>query len=120
MYEISKLINRVISGNKQPEREIVLKLGYKNLDKGYRRLYRLIETGECPEPMRKMLPTALGVEPQVVEDAFKTTSQQIAEEVELARRRQEEYERRTFKPHLWIEHERKGPPVGTICIVALV
>jgi hypothetical protein len=109
MYEISKLINQFISGNKQRKREIVLNLGYKNLDKGYRRLYHLIETGECPELMRKMLPTALGVEPQVVEDAFKATAQQIAEEVELTRRRQEEYERRTFKPHLWIEHELSRP-----------
>lgn len=95
-------------------------MGYKNLDKGYRRLYHLIETGECPEPIKKILPTALGVETQVVEDAFKATSQQIAEEVELAKRCQEEYEIRTFKPHQWIEHECKGPPVGTICIVAFV
>jgi len=55
MYEISKLINQVISGNKGRKREIVLNLGYKNLDKGYRRLYHLIETGECPEPKKKML-----------------------------------------------------------------
>jgi hypothetical protein len=116
MYEISKLINQVISGNKQRKREIVLKLGYKNLDKGYRRLYHLIETGECPKLMRKMLPTALGVDPQVVEDAFKATSQQIAEEVELARRRQEEYERRTFKPHLWIEHELSRPKSITMVL----
>jgi hypothetical protein len=118
MYEISKLINQVISGNKERKKDIVLKLGYKNLDKGYRRLYHLIETGECPEPMRKMLPTALGVEPQVVEDAFKTTSQQIAEEEELARRRQEEYERRTFKPHLWIEHELSRPKSITMVLFA--
>jgi hypothetical protein len=120
MYEISKLINQTISGNKERKRDIVLKLGYKNLDKACRRLHHLIETGECSEPIKKMLLTALGVEPQVVEEAFKATSKQIAEEEELARRSQEEYERRTFKPHLWIEHERKGPPVGTICIVAFV
>ncbi len=116
MYEISKLINQIISGKKERKREIVLKLGYKNLDKGYRRLYHLIETGECPEPIKKMLPTALGVDPQVVEDAFKTTAQQIAEEVELARRRQEEYERRTFKPHLWIEHELSRPKSITMVL----
>jgi hypothetical protein len=109
MYEISKLINQVISGNKQRKREIVLGLGYKNLDKGYSQLYHLIESGECPELMRKMLPTALGVEPQVVEDAFRATSQQIAEEVELDRKQEEEYERRIFKPHLWIEHELSRP-----------
>jgi len=119
MYQISKLINQVISGNKERTREIVLKSGYKNLDKGYRRLYHLIETGKCPEPMRKMLPNALGVEAQGVEDAFKAASQQKAEEVELARKRHEEYERRTFKPHLWIERECEYPPPGTIWIVAL-
>src|ERR1700739_3884012 len=99
-YQISKLITQVISGNKERKREIVLKLGYKNLDKGYRRLYHLTETGECPEPMKRMLPVALGLDPQIVEDAFETTTRQKAEEVEIARKRQEEYERRTFRPHL--------------------
>ncbi|MGE5446350.1 MAG: hypothetical protein ACM3SR_17445 [Ignavibacteriales bacterium] len=70
--------------------------------------------------MKKMLPRALGLNPQVVEDAFETTAQQRQEELELDRKRLEEYERRTFKPHLWIEHERKGPPVGTICIIAFI
>ena len=120
MYEVSKLIIQVIGQSKETKREVVLKLGYKNLDKGYRRLYHLIETGECPEPIKKMLPTALGVLPQVVEDAFETTARQKQEEVEIARRCQEEYERRIFKPHLWIEHVRKRPPVGTICIVAFI
>src|ERR1700758_1378889 len=95
-YQISKLITQLISGNKQRKREIVLKLGYKNLDKGYRRLYHLIETGECPESIRKMLPTAWGITTQVVEDAFEITARQKQEELELARRHQEEYERRTF------------------------
>jgi hypothetical protein len=108
-YQISKLINQVISGNKQRKREIILKLGYKNFNKGYRRLYHLIETGECLEPIKNMLPTALGLDPQVVADAFEATARQKAEELELARRRQEEYERRTFKPHLWIEHELSRP-----------
>src|ERR1700758_3119705 len=100
-YQISKLITQIISGNKERKREIVLKLGYKNLDKGYRRLHHLIETGECPEPMKRMLPYALGIDPQVLEDAFEATARQKQEEIELARKHQEEYERRTFKPHLW-------------------
>jgi hypothetical protein len=114
MYEISKLINQVISGNKQRKREIVLKLGYKNLDKGYRRLHHLIETGECSEPMKRMLPNALGLDPQVVEDAFEATVQQKAVELELARKRREENERGTFRPHIWIEHELSRPRSITI------
>lgn len=117
MYEISKLINRVISGNKELKREVVLKLGYRNLDKGYRRLDYLIETGECPEPMKKMLPRALGINPKVVEDAFEATARQRQEELEIDRKRGEEYERRTFKPHLWIEHELSRP--RSVAMVAL-
>lgn len=116
MYEISKLINQVISGNKERKRDIVLKLGYKNLDKGYRRLDHLIETGECPESIKNMLPSALELDPQVVKDAFEATARQKEEELELARRRQEEYERRTFKPHLWIEHELSRPKSITMVL----
>jgi len=56
-----------------------------------------------------MLPTALWVTTQVVEDAFEATVRQKAEEIELDRRHQEKYEWRIFKPHLWIEHEHPPP-----------
>lgn len=116
MYEISKLINQVISGNKEIKREIVLKLGYKNLDKGYNQLFHLTETGKSPEPMKKMLPTALGLDPKIIKDAFEITIRQKQEELELDKRRQEEYERRTFKPHLWIEHELSRPKSITMVV----
>ena len=76
-------------------------------------MYHLIETGECPEPIKNMLPTALWVTTQVVEDAFEATVRQKAEEIELDRRHQEKYEWRIFKPHLWIEHEH--PPPTAVC-----
>ena len=56
MYEISKLVNEVISQSKELKREVVLKLGYRNLNKGYRRLNALLETGECPEFIKERLP----------------------------------------------------------------
>jgi hypothetical protein len=118
MYEICKLINQVISGNKEHKREIVMKLRYKNLDKSYRRLDHLIETVESRESIKNMLPSALGLDPQVVKDAFEATATQKEEELELARRYQEEYERRTFKPHLWIEHELSRPKSITMAVVS--
>ena len=58
MYAISRLINDVISSSKELKREVILRLGYQNLNKGYRRLNNLIETGECPMSLKDMLPKA--------------------------------------------------------------
>jgi hypothetical protein len=120
MYKISELILRYTSRSKEDKLNIVKKLGYKNLNKGFRRLDNLIQTGQCPDSLRKKLPTALGLEPSVIQEAYELTLNQLEEEEEKARRDRESYERRMFQPHLWIKHEREYPPVGSICQVALL
>jgi len=120
MYKISELILRYTSRSKEDKLNIVKKLGYKNLNKGFRRLDNLIQTGQCPDSLRKKLPTALGLEPSVIQKAYELTLNQLAEEEEKARRDRESYERRMFQPHLWIKHEREYPPVGSICIVGFL
>ena len=109
MYAISRLINDVISSSKHCKRNIVLSLGYQNINKGYRRLNTLIETGECPMSLKDMLPKALNVDEELVNTAFKLTAQQKAKEAELDRKRTEEYERKSFVPHIWIENELEYP-----------
>ena len=113
MYKISELILRYTSRSKEDKLNIVKKLGYKNLNKGFRRLDTLIQTGRCPDSLRKKLPTALGLEPSVIQKAYEQTLNQLEEQEEKARRDREEYERRMFQPHLWIKHEREYPPVGS-------
>jgi len=120
MYEISRLINDVISSSKHCKRNIVLSLGYQNINKGYRRFNNLIETGECPISLKDMLPKALNVDEELVDGAFEVTRQQIAKETELAIKRREEYERKHFKPHLWIEHERKYPQGASFWYVVFI
>ena len=88
MYAISKLINDVISSSNHCKRNIVLSLGYQNINKGYRRLNNLIETGECPMSLKDMLPKALNVDEELVNTAFKLTAQQKAKEAELDRNAQ--------------------------------
>ncbi len=118
MYAISRLITEVISTSKERKREAVIKLGYRNLNKGYRRLNTLIETGECPMPLRNKLPKALNIEKELIDQAFMRTAQEKAKEAELARQKREEYERRVFKPHLWIQHEIERPTgIKFWCIV---
>ena len=57
----------------------------------------------------------LGIDPSAIQEAFEATLAQQREEEEKAR---EEYERKTFRPHIWIMHELENPPLGSICIVA--
>ena len=120
MYKISELILRYTSRSKEDKLNIVKKLGYKNLNKGFRRLDNLIQTGQCPDSLRKKLPTALGLEPSVIQKAYEQTLNQLEEQEEKARRDREEYERRTFRPHIWVKHEREYPPGGSICQVAFL
>lgn len=120
MYAISRLINDVISSSKHCKRNIVLSLGYQNINKGYRRLNNLIETGECPMSLKDMLPKALNLDEELVNTAFKLTAQQKVKEAELDRKRTEEYERKSFVPHIWIENELEFPSGAKFWYVAFL
>jgi len=117
---ISALILRYASRSKEEKLNIVKKLGYKNLNKGLRRLDNFIQAGQCPESLREKLPTVLGLEPSAIQQAYELTLTQQGEEKENARRNREEHERKTFRPHIWVKHELKNPPLGSICIVAFI
>ena len=120
MYPISKIILQAIDGRKENKLRIVKKLGFKNLNKGVRRLEHIIHTGQCSKSMRDMLPFALGLDHVAIQQALKVTLTQRREEEENSRRRRDEYERRCFRPHIWIKHELENPPLGSICIVGFV
>ena len=120
MYQISELIFRYLSDSKEDKLNIVKKLGYKNLNKGLRRLDKLIQTGECPDSLRKKLPAVLGLDPYAIEQAYELTLSQIEEQEEKATQNIESYERRMFRPHIWVKHELENPPLGTICIAAFI
>ena len=120
MYPISNLILQAINGSKENKLKIVKNLNFTNLSKGLRRLDQLIYTGQCPGSMRDRLPIALGLNPEVIERAFKDTLIQQKEEEEESRIRREEQDRFSFRPHIWICHEFEKPPLGSICIVGLI
>ena len=79
MYKISELILRYTSRSKEDKLNIVKKLGYKNINRGLRRLDTLIQTGQCPDSLRKKLPTALGLDPSVIQKAYEQTLNQLRE-----------------------------------------
>lgn len=120
MYPISKIILQAIDGCKENKLRIVKNLGFKNLSKGVRRLEHLINTGQCPDSLKDMLPFALELDPVAIHQAFEDTLTQQIKEEENSRSREVEYERRSFRPHIWIKHELEYPPLGSICIVGFV
>ena len=105
MYEISRLINQVIGGERNRKRDMVRGLGFENdLIEGYNRLENLVRTGRCRDKIRKRLPKTLNLLPKRVKEALEETQREIERRRELSLRRREEYGRRTFRPYLWINH----------------
>ena len=113
MYEIGKLISRIIGGDRAKRTQIVKRMGYTNLSKGYRRLDTLIRTGCIPSELLPKLAQALDTNLQTIGQALEETSVQKREEIELR-------DRRSFRPHIFIKTSRSGPEVGNITMVALV
>jgi hypothetical protein len=86
--------------------EVLRRMGYKSISKGIRRL-EAIKAGDLrdAEFFHAPLAQALEVEPQVVEDAFQATREQVAAEGDAAYRA-------AFRPHLvWITHYRIPHPI---------
>jgi len=110
MYEISKLINNVIGGDRSRRRDIVRKMGFSNdLIEGYNRLENIIQTGNCKAKIRKRLPKTLNLLPKVVDDALDATAKKLEKQRQIALRRREEYERKYFRSHIWINHIYSKP-----------
>ncbi len=110
MYEISRLINQVIEGDRNRKRAVVRGLGFEDdLIEGYNRLENLFRTGRCDENIRKRLPKTLNLLPRHVKEALERTAREVETQMEISRRRREEYLRKNFRPYLWINHIYSKP-----------
>src|SRR6516162_2576553 len=82
--------------------KLVRRAGYRNIDKGLRRLEALMAGDlRTTKTLIDALPTALDLSPEVVARAIEDTRQTIAEAEAEARA--------TFKPHAMIISERVRP-----------
>lgn len=110
MYEISRLINKVISGDRERKRAVLRGLGFgDDLIEGYNRLENLFRTGRCDERIKKRLPKTLNLLPANVKDALEKTAREVETRSETSRRKREEYLRKTFRPYLWVNHVYSKP-----------
>ncbi|MFQ5788052.1 MAG: hypothetical protein ACE5H1_08730, partial [Thermodesulfobacteriota bacterium] len=110
MYEISRLINNVIGGDRNRRRDIVRKMGFSDdLLEGYNRLENIIQSGRCAGKIRKKLPKTLNLLPSVIDEALDATNKKLEKQRQTALKRREEYERKYFRPHIWINHSISKP-----------
>lgn len=110
MYEISRLINHAIGGDRDRKRDIVRGLGFENdVIEGYNGLENLFRTGRCNEKIGKRLPKTFNLMPKLIKETLDETARQLEKQKEISLQRREEYERNTFRPHLWINHTFSKP-----------
>jgi len=93
-----------------PRSDLLRRAGYKNITKGLRRLHELV-AGELVKTrdLIRALPAALGVPPEVVDQAIEETRRRIAEVQEATEQAREAAWRAAFKPHAIIVTERTVP-----------
>lgn len=106
MYDISRLINHVTGNDRNKERELVEKLGFKDdLHRGYARLRELLHNGRCDAEIRNRLPKALGIDSKFVEESFKKTGLKLTGQLNAMRIHLEDLRIKRFRPYIWVEHE---------------
>ena len=111
-YSIHELIENQQKRLGLRRNELALRCGFKNLDKGLRRIDGVCH-GDLDSPGAKMvldnLAVALEVDKAVVENAIAATAEIIAEANRLAEAEREAAWRKSFKPHAYLVGSQNRP-----------
>jgi len=114
-YASQILLNHVLDDgkNKEVKRTIINSLGYKNINKGFRRLYKSMHEKHLDIELLNKIPELFKISKETIALVIETTENQFQEEEQI----DELIERLNFKPFLWKKHERKIP--SSIFVVAI-
>jgi hypothetical protein len=121
---IGKLIRRELRRQGRKPSELVLQLGYRNVNKGLRRLEQAMIEGEITPINKERLAEGLGIGDARVQQVIERTERLVEEQRRreerkalLERRRRQRAE---FRPHLLALNDLGRPPVGQIVIASLI
>lgn len=106
-YAIGRLILGEMDRQRLSRVELARRFG-PNIAKGLRRIDRLADTGFDAVLVPK-LARALCIDQQAVDEALIETEAEIAREHDEARQRQDNHERETFRPHIFVETAHQIP-----------
>ena len=107
-----------IGGN--PRKELILRMGYANVAKGFRRLSQLMENGDANPLFIKSLSLALGEASRAFEKALAEEQEERRIQEEIQAMENEMHERAVFQPYLHLLHERECPsPIFVIAFTGV-
>jgi hypothetical protein len=118
MYAIGELIVSAIKKSGMSRREVVEALGYQNINRGLRRLDRLIQENSCNNRFLTHLIDVLKIPPNEMKQAITKTNEKVHRERKETRIKREQYLREHFRPYLYVKSEERRP--RQISIVAFV
>lgn len=95
-YPIGQLIAAAARGAELTVNDLLTGAGYRNLNKGRRRLEQLLASGQTPEEFSEALRRFLAIETELWAAALSATLEQIAAE-------QEATQRERFRPYIYVE-----------------
>lgn len=102
MKNIEQLIEFYLSHNNLHRKDLVVRMGYKNITKGLRRLDACIKLGECSEIFKNLLANALNITLTEIEQAIGLLRSEI-------RKSELKMEKSRFRPHIKITHAGNRP-----------
>lgn len=107
MNPIAKLVSETMKKKDVSRIGLVQMLGYRNTNKGLRRIDALLQSGSGNKELLAKIAEALGIEREKMTKALTETH-------ELIRQQREAYERNRFKPHIYVQHSLSRPRSITI------
>lgn len=116
-YPVGGLVVRRAAALGLSRTEFVQRLGYRNVDKGHRKLNHLSATGVVPVNIRNALAASLEVEPSVIEAAIAETAAQHSAEKQARLHAEDAAYRAAFHPHLRVEVEHPTPTPFFVAII---
>ncbi len=99
---IKKLVEHYLHRKEESKTDLVRQMGYRNINKGLRRLDECLATGRCTEVFLKTLARVLDTDLCMIRSALWETRRNVEAREEASRRRH-------FRPHIRILHSLKVP-----------
>ena len=110
MYPIGELIRNIITSKGVKRIDVVKAGGYMNTNKGLKHLDRCIHgEGNCSEKFVIKVLKFLEVDQHTIDKAIRKTKEKLESEKKEEERRREEYERKNFRPYIYIKSSESRP-----------
>jgi hypothetical protein len=116
MNSIQILLNKVIRNDKEKKKKLINAMGYKNINKGFRRIDNCINTGILDSGILEKMISDFGINDETIELVKKIHNM----ETDIEKSKRELSNRLNFIPHLRRKNEREYPtPIFMAAVIGV-